>query len=590
MFKSLQWKIVAMFLLLVLALLTIAGTFLILSVTEFYNNLFAEEMDSVFDSAFIKELEAGGSEDYLSTIISARTPRMGVDSYRSCYIISAADGSVVKTFAGGNVLPAEITPNMITAMSGRVGREVSSRLSYMDYAVPFKSGDSGYIVYVIDSKDELSKIIGQIFSIIIQALMLGLIISFLLGYFLSRAITTPIVNLTKRAKLLSEGDFENKIDVKSNDEIGLLTQTFNDMSTTLQENLVEISREKNKVEAMLLNMTDGIMAFDAEGGVIHINPTAKKMFHICEGESLDFDSFFSAVNADIKMGDLLYFNNDRKCERDIDFESVHLKANFVGFEDEKDSTSGILVVLHDITKQQKLELSRREFVANVSHELRTPLTTLKTYTETLLEMVDENQMARRFLETILNETDRMTRLVKDLLVLSSLDHSHHVNKTVFPLKDLIQDVVSTMKLVAKEQGHKLSFSCTTPLPEFYGDRDKLEQLMYNIISNSIKYTPNCGKIEVFAGKIYDDVYIKICDNGIGIPQKDLTQIFERFYRVDKARSRELGGTGLGLAISKGIVDAHEGTIKIASEVGKGTEVLITLPVKTQSDEDLLLND
>ena len=577
MFKSLQWKVVSMFLLLVFAILTIAGTFLILSVTNFYNSAFAEEMDSVFEPSFISQLEAG-NEEYLRTTLEVRSARMGIDTYRNYFVLSASDGSVAASSIEASKPQAMNTSNMIAALSGRVGREVSSRAAYMDYAVPVSVGGRGYVIYIIDSKDELTKIIQQIVAIILQALLLGLVISFVLGYFLSKTITTPIANLTRKAKRLSEGEFEYRIDVKSDDEIGTLTKTFNDMSSKLQETLSEISREKNKVEALLLNMTDGVMAFDTAGNVIHINPTARKLFHLCEGEDLHFDEFFSSVGANIQMGDLLYFNESRKCERDIDFEAVRLKANFVAFEDEKENTGGVLIVLHDITKQQKLDDSRREFVANVSHELRTPLTTLKTYTETLHDMLGENQTAAQFLNTIMNETDRMARLVKDLLVLSSLDHSSALNKAAFPLKDLITDVVGTMKMVAREQGHRLSFSTTTELPAFYGDRDRLEQVLYNIISNSVKYTPNGGKIDVFSGKIYNDVYIRIRDNGIGIPEKDLSQIFERFYRVDKARSRELGGTGLGLAISKGIVEAHGGSIKITSKVDKGTEVLITLPL------------
>lgn len=584
MLKSLQWKMVTMFLLLVLVILAIAGTFLILSVTNFYNRTFAEEMDGVFAPSFLQQFENSGDEEYLQKTLSAHTARMGIDSYRNYYVISVADGSVVSGSAELNASPAMNTPNLIAALSGSVGREINSRAAYMDYAVPVKTANGEYVIYVNDTKNELTGIIRQIYTIIFRALLLGLAIAFVLGYFLSRAITTPIANLTRKAKRLSEGEFEYKIDVKSDDEIGRLTMTFNDMSAKLQETLLEISKEKNKVEAMLLNMTDGIMAFDTSGALIHINPTAKKMFHLRGEESLCFDDFFASVGAEIQMGDLLYFNDNGKCEREIAFQSLHLKANFVAFEDEQDHTGGILVVLHDITKQQKLDLSRREFVANVSHELRTPLTTLKTYTETLRDMLEDNPTVTGFLDTILNETDRMTRLVKDLLVLSSLDHSVHLNKSLFPLRRLLNDVVTTMQMVAKEQRHTIRFSATTELPDFYGDRDKLEQLLYNIISNSVKYTPDGGKIEVFSGKLYNDVYIKIRDNGIGIPEKDLRQIFERFYRVDKARSRELGGTGLGLAISKGIVEAHGGTIKITSKVDKGTEVLITLPVLEASEQ------
>lgn len=580
MFKSLQWKIVTIFVLLVLAIMTVAGTFQILSVTNFYHNLFATEMDTIFNDAFVKQLEEGAAsgEEYLTNTISAYTARMGIDSYRNYFIISAKDLRVVGSSVDISDTLIENTPNLITALSGGVGKNINTQSVFMDYAVPVKSADNLYLIYVKDTKEELTKIIQQIFSIVLQALFLGILISLVLGYFLSRTITTPISNLTKKAKRLSEGEFEYKIDVKSDDEIGTLTRTFNDMSGKLQDTLLAISTEKNKVEAMLLNMTDGVMAFGTNGYAIHINPTAKKIFGLDENQAVEFDSFFGDLGANIRMGDMLYFEDNRTTERDIVLANIALKCNFVVFEDEQDNTGGVLVVLHDVTKQEKLEESRREFVANVSHELRTPLTTVKSYAETLLELIENNPTAISFTNTILNETDRMTRLVKDLLVLTSLDHSRGLNLSEFSMYNLINDVVDTLKLVASEQGHRLTFQATTELPKFYGDRDKMEQLLYNIISNSIKYTPNGGKIEVFAGKVYNDLYIKVKDNGIGIPEKDISRIFERFYRVDKARSRERGGTGLGLAISKGIVEAHGGTIQIISQMGKGTEVIITVPV------------
>ena len=187
-------------------------------------------------------------------------------------------------------------------------------------------------------------------------------------------------------------------------------------------------------------------------------------------------------------------------------------------------------------------------------------------------------MAETFTNTILNETDRMTRLVKDLLLISSLEGKMLLNNSVFSLSDMINDVVSTMTLVANEKGHRLKFETFSEIPVFYGDRDKLEQVLYNVISNSIKYTHNGGRITVRAGRVYSDFLVEVVDNGIGIPEKDLDRIFERFYRVDKARSRELGGTGLGLSISKSIIDAHGGTIKVSSKVGEGTKVTISLPV------------
>ena len=582
MFKRLQGKLVAIFVLLVLAIMMVTGTFLILSVSNFYHELFAEEMDLMFDSKFTEKLKTDkGDEEYLKNIVAAHTTVMGIDSYRN-YFIVAEDGSVLDSST--DEIPASFgTPNFITALSGKIGREVSKQNEYMDYAVPIDSGGKTYIIYVIDTKEELMQIIQQIFAMIMQALFLGVVISVVLGYFLSKTITKPIANLTKKAKRMAEGEFENKIDdVSSEDEIGMLTTAFNDMSSQLQQTMLLMSTEKNKIEEILKNMTDGVVAFGVDGKVIHINPTAKKMFKIRSTENVEFDSFFSDIGANIKLGDLLYLEDIGITEREINFNNMIFNANFSVFEDELDKTRGVIVVLQDITKQQKLENSRREFVANVSHELRTPLTTVKSYAETLLEM-EKDPTALSFTNTILSETDRMTRLVKDLLVLSSLDHFKGAVKNKFDMAELCRDVVETMQLVAKEQGHRLILTMKEKNLAFYGDRDKIEQLLYNIISNSIKYTPNGGRIEVICARVYNDIVIKVKDNGIGIPEKDLPRIFERFYRVDKARSRERGGTGLGLAISQGIVETHDGNISIDSVYKEGTVVTITLPVLTPSN-------
>lgn len=581
MFKSLQWKLVMVFVLLVLAIMTVAGSFLVLRVSVFYHDMFASEMADTFSQSFLARLENGaaGDTEFVKNTMRATMSRLGIDSYRNYYIISADSGTVLDGSSAGSSSLYVDSDNFITALTGSVGNSTNARKQFMDYAVPVDTPSGRQIIYIKDTKEELTKIIQHIFEIIIQAVVLGIIISIIIGYFLSRAITTPISNLTKRAKRLSEGQFDPRVEnIKADDEIGILAETFNDMSSTLKGTLSDISTEKNKIEAILQNMTDGVMAFGTDGKIIHINSTARKMLNIENVEQFRFDKLFSILGADILIGDLLYLEEKRSCEREVTKDNIALKVNFAVFDDERNKTGGVLAVLHDITKQQKLENSRREFVANVSHELRTPLTTVKSYAETLLDFVKDNKTAAAFTNTILNETDRMTRLVKDLLVLSSLENSASLNKTVFSLKAMIHDVVSTMTLVASEKGHRLQFKQSSELPEFYGDSDKLEQVLYNIISNSIKYTPNGGKILVRAGKVYHEIQIEVQDTGIGIPEKDLSRIFERFYRVDKARSRELGGTGLGLAISKSIIDSHGGQIHIDSKPGEGTSVLITLPI------------
>lgn len=578
MFKNLQIKVVFMFMMLALAVIIIVGTFLVSSVSAYYQDLFAEQMDAIFNEAFIQQLQEGAREDaaYIDNAMQAFVARMGIDSFRNYYVLSRTDAQVYSSsdiLEGQNI---EKSPNIIAAMLGEVGREVRSDTEFMDYAVPVDTPDGGRIIYVKDSKEELNQVTNTIIFIILQSLGVGVFISMVLGYLLSKTISTPIANLTRKAQKLSEGEFDNKIDVKSDDEIGRLTQTFNDMSARLQETLTEISAEKNKAEAMLQNMTDGLIAFDTNGEISHINPTAERLLSLPAGGAQDFNSIFGTLGVDIR--DLLYIDDIDATERDLNIGGIFLKAHFVVFRDEQDKTSGVLCVLHDITRQQKLEASRREFVANVSHELRTPLTTIKSYAETVHDMVEDQPTVSHFTDTIINETDRMTRIVKDLLVLSRLDHSKSMNCTKFPIDALIQKVVGTMELVARENGHTLRYATATELPVFYGDKDRIEQVLYNVISNAVKYTPNGGLIEVSAGKIYNDLYIKVKDNGIGIPPKDLDRIFERFYRVDKARSRESGGTGLGLAIAKEIVEAHSGKITITSEPDKGTEVMISLPV------------
>ena len=222
---------------------------------------------------------------------------------------------------------------------------------------------------------------------------------------------------------------------------------------------------------------------------------------------------------------------------------------------------------------------RKEFVANVSHELRTPLTSIKSYTETLLDGdIDDRELSVKFLKVINSEADRMTRLVKDLLQLSRLDNKQMKwNMKEISIVNLVKYTVNKMQIEAKNKGHTLVCHVIGDIPDIIGDKDRLEQVIVNIISNAIKYTQEDGNISVYIGKNYSEVYVKVTDNGVGIPEEDLPRIFERFYRVDKARSREMGGTGLGLSIAREIVEAHGGNISINSEYGKGTEVLIKIP-------------
>lgn len=581
MFKRLQWKLVTVFVLLVLAIMAVAGTFLVYRIADYYHDMFSAQMTDVFTPSFIQQLEKGSrdNEVYVQDTLRNYKGRLGIDFHRNYYIVHAETGAILDAT---KVAPSDLlvdSENYVSALTGTIGNTIDMKTMVMDYAVPIQTSSGGRIIYIQDTAEEQMRIIYHIVEITLQAMIAGVAIALLVGYLFSRKITTPITNLTKRAKHISEGEFETRQEViNRSDEIGQLADTFNHMSQKLQGTLSDISTEKNKIEAILQNMTDGVMAFGTDGRIIHMNATAKKMLKIQNIETYRFDKLFAVLGVNVLIGDLLYLDRIRRFEREVTKDNLSLKVNFAVFDDERNKTGGVLVVFHDITRQQKLENSRREFVANVSHELRTPLTTVKSYAETLLDFVKDNKTAATFTNTILNETDRMTRLVKDLLVLSSLESPAPLTKKLFSLKHMVNDVVSTMTLVAEEKGHRLQFEQKSDIPDFYGDRDKLEQVLYNIISNSIKYTPNGGKITVSLENVFNELCIDVEDTGIGIPEKDLARIFERFYRVDKARSREQGGTGLGLAISKGIIDAHGGKIEIASKAGEGTKVMIKLPL------------
>jgi two-component system sensor histidine kinase VicK len=242
---------------------------------------------------------------------------------------------------------------------------------------------------------------------------------------------------------------------------------------------------------------------------------------------------------------------------------------------------GVLIVLHDVTEQHRNEERRKEFVANVSHELRTPLTNVRSYAETLRDAGGDipPETSNSFLDIIITETDRMTHIVQDLLTLSRLDAGNaELVLSRFPFGEAIESVVRANALNAKQRGHQLTYDPPESLPLITGDRSRLEQVMMNVLSNAIKYTPDGGHIRVSAGSTEDTVWMEVCDDGIGIPEKDRDRIFERFYRVDKARSRESGGTGLGLSIALEIVQRHHGTLALAPHEGPGTTIRLTLPI------------
>ena len=352
-----------------------------------------------------------------------------------------------------------------------------------------------------------------------------------------------------------------------------------DERAELKDKLNEVSSRKNQIETILLHMTDGIIAFNIKGEIILINPAAKKFLSISP-EDNTFDDIFGKFKLDINIEKVIYLDSWTSTEQRIQVDDQYVKVLFAPFKNEDERPDGVIAVIQDITEHVKLDNMQKELVADVSHELKTPITSIMGYADTLLEGGYDEETQNKFLNVIASESRRMARLVTDLLTLSRYDsNKKKTQKETFDLGDLVKRCQEKLAIEIKKKGHTVNSFVTADVPPVYADKDDIERVVLNILTNSIKYTPDNGEIKIYVGFVYNDAYIKVFDNGIGIPEDDLSRIFERFYRVDKARTREMGGTGLGLSIAKEILDKNGGSIDIKSEVGKGTEVVIRIPTK-----------
>ena len=352
-----------------------------------------------------------------------------------------------------------------------------------------------------------------------------------------------------------------------------------DEKAELKDKLNEVSSRKNQIETILLHMTDGIIAFNIKGEIILINPAAKKFLSISP-EDNTFDDIFGKFKLDINTEKVIYLDSWTSTEQRIQVDDQYVKVLFAPFKNEEERPDGVIAVIQDTTEHVKLDNMQKELVADVSHELKTPITSIMGYADTLLEGGYDEETQTKFLNVIASESRRMARLVTDLLTLSRYDsNKKKTRKETFDLGDLVKRCQEKLAIEIKKKGHKVTSFVTADVPPVYADKDDIERVVLNILTNSIKYTPDNGEIKIYVGFVYNDAYIKIFDNGIGIPEDDLSRIFERFYRVDKARTREMGGTGLGLSIAKEILDKNGGSIDIKSKVGEGTEVVIRIPTK-----------
>ncbi len=423
--------------------------------------------------------------------------------------------------------------------------------------------------------------VNQIRQIIYVSLIVFTILIIILGAFIAKVVIKPISRLIKSTEMIANGqdiEIEHLSNNKNKSEIDELVEAFGVMNAGLKENLNEVTRQKKQIETILLHMTDGIVAFDIEGKVIHINLAAKKLLNITD--EIDFESIFERFGVDINLEKIIYLDNWTSSEKKLNLQNQAINLFFAPFKNENDRPAGVIVVVQDITEQEKLDNMRKEFVADVSHELKTPITSIMGYADTLIESEVDELNQKKFLERISSEAKRMSKLVADLLILSKYDTAKiKIEKTEFDLGELVKYIFEGQTIEMQKKNLTGECYVTADVPPVYADKMGIERVIINILSNAIKYTDDGGNITVYVGFVYNDAYIKIKDTGRGIPETELAKIFERFYRVDKDRARETGGTGLGLAIAKEILDQNDSKIDIKSEVGKGTDVIIRIPTK-----------
>ncbi|PEB42992.1 cell wall metabolism sensor histidine kinase WalK [Bacillus pseudomycoides] len=466
---------------------------------------------------------------------------------------------------------------------GNTGR----RVQVMATPIEGEKGKIIGVIHIVASMEDVYKQMKDINQIFATGTVIALLVTAVLGILLAQTITRPISDMRRQAIEMAKGNYSRKVKVHSHDEIGQLALAFNNLSKKLQQARSSTESERRKLSSVLSHMTDGVIATDRKGDIILLNDPAEKMLNVSRETALD-QSVLEVLGIQEEFTlDHLYEEPDSVL---LDFstrnEPYILRASFSVIQKETGKANGLIAVLYDVTEQERIDRERREFVANVSHELRTPLTTMRSYLEALSDGAwQDPNIAPQFLTVTQEETERMIRLVNALLQLSKLDSTEHrLMKEWVDFTDFFNNVIDRFEM-SKEQNviFKRSFSKKSRFIDM--DADKITQVLYNIISNALKYSPEGGTVTYRLRDREDMLEISVSDQGMGIPKENVEKIFERFYRVDKARSRQMGGTGLGLAIAKEMIEAHGGSIWAKSEEGKGTTIYFTLPMAKEEEDD-----
>jgi two-component system phosphate regulon sensor histidine kinase PhoR len=507
----------------------------------------------------------------------------------------AADGRVI---ADSRVAPGDLArmeshadrPEVRAALAGRVGR-ATRRSTTVDapslyVAVPVTSGGAAKgVLRLALSLTDVTSSFAAIHRVLLAGGLVALAVAAAIGVFVAGRVTRPVVEMEAIARRMAQGQFDQRVPVRSVDETGTLGRALNAMAASLVGKISDLEQERAKATAILDAMVEGVIAVDGHDRILTMNERARAIFGLAtrsEGEGFmevvrNGDLHASLRSSRVTGAGAVSHREVRLLApvvRTVEVNAVPLVLSG------DDPGVGVVLVLYDVTDLRRLEQVRTEFVANVSHELRTPLTAIQGYLETLLGgALEEREHARRFLEISFRHTERLGRLLNDLTDLSNIE----LNKVKLALEpvaldEVIDSVLAIMQPRAEARRVTLSAEVARDLPAARADHDRLAQILINLVENAVKYTPEGGRVTVRATAAGPGgLAVDVVDTGVGIPAADLPRITERFYRVDKARSRELGGTGLGLAIVKHLVIAHGGELTIESTPDRGTTVRFTIP-------------
>ncbi|WP_069797740.1 two-component system histidine kinase PnpS [Tepidibacillus sp. HK-1] len=477
-------------------------------------------------------------------------------------------------------------PEVQTSLNGKIGKAIryshTLGMEMLYTSVPImKNNQIIGVVRLSLPVNEIKASLESFWYSLVIGLFIVFLITILISYRISNKITKPIEDMTEIAKRITNKDYSARIHLNSNDEIGQLGIAINLMADSLNNQIMTIHENEKKITTVLNNMANGVLLVDKSGKIILANPAIEWLL----GEQIEqiIGKYHIEAGQNYALSELIErsLNTGESIHAEISIQypiKKYLDCHLAPIYDAKGQINGVVSVLHDITKLKHLENMRTEFIANVSHELRTPITAVKGFAETLLDgALKDEETSRAFLQIIYNESERLHRLISDLLDLSKIELNQNLlNYSTVDLRELIHSTIETFK----PQAVKKQLYIVKELDDIHAevDGDRIRQVIINLLTNAMAYTPANGSIKVTL-KAFKPEQIKITveDTGIGIPKKSLSRIFERFYRVDKARSRESGGTGLGLAIVKHIVESHEGYIQVESEVQKGTKFAIILP-------------